>query len=453
MTQSTSQASDALNRIVDSARRLGVEVDEADALQWLAAVSAGHADGDDVLVDTREGVFGHRVTMLDFSPADLAHFRRIGQIVEIRDSADVETALAISGSSAQSKVQRYPGDCDYFERVNIKAPTREAAAHRLGEIMREKMLSNFKGPDYQFVYCHWGTAHQDLIKCGQLYKKGASLTWDAAEVRAGEFQAILPAPAGSEPEPQGQPVTIPWSHGETDPGWCKMDWVVADLPRGQLASASNVLDVTWEGPDGNIAPLDGFIDPYFQEVYLDAASIPVFTKLVKQISGDALDDYVDQLRGEVRKWAYQKPNFGKVAKRLYNIFRLTGHYAEAAYIRELFDEPTALLYQVWSLLSTVENLGAEGSPIDIPTVQHQMDALIKNVIDTCEGPLESQIVIGLLQLKDNIAGRSQLGERYAGVVSDSQHAVVELVNLYFRERLYALPEVAEYLEALREEQA
>jgi hypothetical protein len=248
-------------------------------------------------------------------------------------------------------------------------------------------------------------------------------------------------------------VTIPWSHGEGDPGWCKMDWVVADLPRGQLASASNVLDVTWEAPDGSIAPLDGFIDPYFQEVYLDAASIPVFTKLVKQISGDALDDYVDQLRGEVRKWAYQKPNYGKVAKRLYNIFRLTGHYAEAAYIRELFDEPTALLYQVWSLLSTIENLGAEGSPIDIPTVQHQMDSLIKNVIDTCEGPLESQIVIGLLQLKDNIAGRSKLGERYVGVVSDSQHAVMELVNLYFRERLYALPEVADYLEALRQEQA
>lgn len=451
MTQSAAQASDALNRIVESAKRLGVEVDEADALQWLAAVSAGQADGSDIVVDAQDGVFGHRVTMLDFSPADLAHFRRIGQIVELRDTADVETALAISGSSAQSKVQRYPGDCDYFERVNIKAPTREAATRRLGEIMREKMLSMFKGADYQFVYCHWGTAHADLIKGGQLFKKGASLTWDAAEVRAGEFEAILSPKPGDTAE--GQRVTIPWSHGESDPGWCKMDWVVADLPRGALASASNVLDVTWEAPDGSIAPLDGFIDPYFQEVYLDAASIPVFTKLVKQISGDALDDYVVQLRGEVRKWAYQKPNYGKVAKRLYNIFRLTGHYAEAAYIRELFDEPTALLYQVWSLLNTVEDLGAEGSPIDTSTIQHQMDSLIKAVIDTCEGPLESQIVIGLLQLKDNIAGRAQLGERYGVVVSDSQHAVVELVNQYFRERLYALPEVAAYLEALREEQA
>ena len=38
-------------------------------------------------------------------------------------------------------------------------------------------------------------------------------------------------------------------------------------------------------------------------------------------------------------------NYGKVAKRLYNIFRLTGRWQEAAFVRELFDEPAALLYQ------------------------------------------------------------------------------------------------------------
>ena len=30
-------------------------------------------------------------------------------------------------------------------------------------------------------------------------------------------------------------------------------------------------------PDGTITPLDGYLDPYFQEVYLEAESIPVFT--------------------------------------------------------------------------------------------------------------------------------------------------------------------------------
>ena len=65
-----------LDRIVASARRLGVELDEADALQWLAAVAA--AGGGEVVVDDAAGVFGHRVSMLDFSSEDLAHFRAIG---------------------------------------------------------------------------------------------------------------------------------------------------------------------------------------------------------------------------------------------------------------------------------------------------------------------------------------------------------------------------------------
>ena len=45
----------------------------------------------------------------------------------------VETALALSGSAAQSKIQTYPGDCDFFERVNIIAPTRAEAGKINGE--------------------------------------------------------------------------------------------------------------------------------------------------------------------------------------------------------------------------------------------------------------------------------------------------------------------------------
>src|SRR4030042_1449829 len=109
-----------LTRILESARRLGVELDEADALQWLSAIAAAQTGGE-IVVDTRTGVFGHKVSMLDFSPQDLEHFRRIGTLVEFLDRPGVvETALALSGSAAQSKIQSYPGDCDYFERVHIK---------------------------------------------------------------------------------------------------------------------------------------------------------------------------------------------------------------------------------------------------------------------------------------------------------------------------------------------
>ena len=87
-------------RIIESANRLGVEVDEAEALQWLAAM-ASWGEGADVVFDPQTGVFGHAVTMLDFNPEELAYYRKIGQLVEFEDEPGVvETALALSGSAA-----------------------------------------------------------------------------------------------------------------------------------------------------------------------------------------------------------------------------------------------------------------------------------------------------------------------------------------------------------------
>jgi hypothetical protein len=95
-----------LERIVDSAKRMGIELDENEALQWLTAIALAN-EGDDISVDIRSGVFGHKVTMLDFNPEELAHFRRIGALVEFEDiPGEVETALALSGSAAQSKIQK-----------------------------------------------------------------------------------------------------------------------------------------------------------------------------------------------------------------------------------------------------------------------------------------------------------------------------------------------------------
>ena len=97
-----------LKRIIESAQRMGIELDEEEALQWLTAVALSQGD-DDISVDIKSGVYGHKVTMLDFSPEELAHFRRIGDLVGFEDvPGKVETALALSGSAAQSKIQNIP---------------------------------------------------------------------------------------------------------------------------------------------------------------------------------------------------------------------------------------------------------------------------------------------------------------------------------------------------------
>lgn len=432
-----------LARIIESAKRLGVELNEADALQWLAAVAADKSDGeDDVVLDVKTGVFGHRLTMLDFSPSELAHFRKIGRLVEFADQpGKVETALALSGSAAQSKIQTYPGDADFFERVNIIAPTREEACKILGEVMREKAISTLKGPGYELIEIKMGSYAQDVQRDGHKLAKGSPISWNTNEIGLGVIELQ---------DAEGKPLVITWEQAAQDPGWCKMDWVVADSVRKQVVNASNMLDVTWEAPDGKITPLDGYLDPYFQEVYLEAESIPVFTKLAKQVDSNALDHYVEQLEHEVHKYVTKDRNFGKAAKRMYNVFRLTGRYEEAAYLRELFDEPATVLYQVWSLIRTIDDCFHAGSSVKLDELLGQADKLILAVTEALEGPAEQEIVRELLQLRD-ILSREASTNALSPRAEAAQAEVINLVNNFYYERLTGVPSIKEYMEGLGQE--
>ncbi len=423
-----------LQHLLESARRLGVEMDEADALRWLSAMAAG--SGGDIAFDSRTGVFGHKVSMLDFAPADLERFRAIGRLVEFQDEPGVvETALALSGSAAQSKIQSYPGDCDYFERVNIRAPSREEACAILARLMRGKALATAKGPTFQLIEVKFGSFLEDMVRDGQTVKVGAPIAWRPHEVRLGRIEGF---------HADGTPAVVAWETAARDPGWCKLDWVVADPARRQLANASNMLDVTWEAPDGSITPLDGYLDPYFQEVYLEAESIPIFSKLARHVSADALDDYVAQLENEVHKYLTKDLNYGKAAKRMYNVFRLTGRYEEAAYIRELFDEPATVLYQVWTLIRTIDDAAQPDAGIPTEALVEQTDKLILEVVRSLDDDREAAIVKELLRLRDGLV---ETGDAESQAVEAARAQVINLVNNFFRERLTAVPTIRQYMEA------
>jgi hypothetical protein len=428
-----------LQRIIDSAKRLGVEVNEEEALKWLTAIAAAQST-DEVVVDTRSGVFGNKISMLDFSPENLAYFRKIGKLIEFEDQPGVvETALALSGSAAQSKIQTYPGDCDYFERVNIKAGTRAESCRILAEIMRAKAISTEKGPTYQLIEVKFGSYPCDVVRKDSQKKAGTPIAWVPEEIRAGRFEAF---------KPDGSATEIRWDDVAGEPGWCKLDWVIVDPVRGTLANASNMLDVTWEAPDGSITPLDGYLDPYFQEVYLDAGSVPIFSKLAQHVSANAIDDYVSALEHEVNKYLTKDINYGKAAKRMYNIFRLTGRYGEAAFIRELFDEPASMLYQVWSLIRTIDDCCNPSSPITAEQMLVQTDQLIMAVIKALEGDQEAEIVRLLLQLRDALS-RQQTNQNLTRPAEAARAEVINVVNNFFYEKLTGIPEIKVYMEGFQ----
>ena len=438
-TNDPTTPSQDLSRIMESAHRLGIELDESEALQWMTAMASFESSAE-ISVDMDSGVFGNKIVMLDFSPKELAHFRQVGRLVEFYDEPDVvETALALSGSSAQSKIQTYPGDCDYFERVNIIAGTRQQACEILSRLIREKALSTLKGPSYQLLEVKFGSYPHDVLRGEVLIKAGAPVSWMPEEVKKGQVEAHLP---------DGTPAMIRWQDVQDNPGWCKLDWVIADAAHGQLSNASNMLDVTWEAPDGSITPLDGYLDPYFQEVYLDAESIPIFSKLAKHVSADALDDYVRQLQHEVNKYLTKDVNYGKVAKRLYNIFRLTGQYQEAAFLRELFDEPTTMLYQVWSLIRTIDDASKPDTEITLDQLLSQADQLIMAAIRVLEGDEEAEIVRLLLRLRDALS-RQIIGQPLGAPAEAARAEVINVVNNFFYDKLVSVPTIKAYMDDIR----
>jgi hypothetical protein len=428
----------ALDAVIESARHLGVEIDEAEAAEWVAALEAEESGVGDVVVDVDSGIYGHRVSMLDFSSRDLARFRAIGEIVGFPDRPPtVLTALALSGSAAQGKVQSYPGDCDYFERIHISAPTRAAACAILADVIREKALATRVGPTYRLWEVKFGSYPFDAERDGRPVSAGSPISWTADEVSAGRIAVVR----------DGGAAAVTWDQAAAEPGWCKLDWIVADPVRRALANASNMLDVTWEAPDGTIVALDGFVDPYFQEVYLEAESLPLFTRLVSQLSADAVDDYVDQLEHEVIKYTTKDPNYGKAARRMYNIFRLTGRYAEAAYLRELFDEPTTVLYQVAAQIRTLDEADRPGASFDYDVLVRQTDDLIMSAIAALDGRSEAEMVRHLLEVRSNLRGRRGSAGRSAEV-DEVKVEALRAVNDYFERRLTAVPEIRAYLDEL-----
>jgi antitoxin component HigA of HigAB toxin-antitoxin module len=307
--------------------------------------------------------------------------------------------------------------------------------------MREKALSTLEGGMYQLIEVKLGSYPEDIVRGEREHQAGTPISWSASDVEAGVIEGR---------RDDGSPLTITWEQAAQEPGWCKLDWVIADPIEGTLGNASNMLDVTWEAPDGTITPLDGYLDPYFQEVYLQAESVPIFSKLVKHVSSSALEDYVSQLEHEVAKYVSKDPrNYGKAAKRMYNIFRLSGNYEEAAYLRELFDEPATLLYQIHSLIRTIDDAMMPGSSISMGNILSHTDQLILDVVDALEGEQETEIVRRLLRLRSILGQQVDEEIQREGLSAEAEAAraeVINIVNNFFYEKLTAMPTIKAFME-------
>ena len=133
---------------------------------------------------------------------------------------------------------------------------------------------------------------------------------------------------------------------------------------------------------------------------------------------------------------------------MYNVFRLTGRYEEAAFLRDLFDEPATMLYQVWSLIRTMDDCCKSDSSITLDMVLTQADHLILTVVEALEGEQETEIVRLLLRLRDSLT-RQQERQKLTADAEAARAEVINIVNNFFYERLNSVPAIKEYIDQRR----
>ncbi len=426
---------------IETARRMGLEADAEEARQWMLAVAATEAaqESERIAADLDAGIFGDRVSLLDFDPDDLAHFRGLVPHVRIEPHPQIQSAISIAGSAAQGKIQLFPGDCDYFERVHVRASTAEEAARVFREAFRATALRAVAEPDIVLLEADLGAYTEPVVQRGVAVDAGHTIEWTTPDILAGEITVHAP---------DGSPRTYRWDECDVGGGWLYLYWIVADRERGRISIASNVIDLSWEDDDGVIRSLDGAVDPLVQEVYLEAEALPLVERLQRLIQPGAREAYQQAMKEQVHHYSTEEQSYGKVAKRLYNLCRVTDELEAAAYVRELFDEPSAGLYQVSGLLEAADAALDPDSGIDRETVLQQLDVLATTIDAATDGEEEAQLLSALGELRVAAIGAGKDDDDWGPMVAQVRSQAAEVVNEFFRTRLLAHARVKEILDSL-----
>jgi len=372
----------------------------------------------------RGGVFGLDDVVGDFDAAGVEALREIADMIRTQAREGVRSAVALAGSAAQSKFQLFPGDCDFFERVHITAPTREDAIQVLSATMIESVARTFTNPSLQFVEMKLGLYPGPYSRDEEPVSQGSPISWGLTDIDARVVRVV---------DATGETHRLRMHEVATDPGFVKLDWVFAARAKDRVVPVSKVIDATWEAPDGSVIALDGVLDSFYQEVYLDPDSQVDVERLVQHVSPDGLENYLDQIAGEIARYsAVGHENYGKVAKRLYNITRILRRDADASYLRQLFDDPPARLYQVGGTMHALSQ-AIRADRLDRETIVAQLAALEGTISDCYEGADRDEIVALVRRLPEMDEDELLAASERIAAASNTQ------VSDYFQQKIGESP--------------
>ncbi|WZB60768.1 hypothetical protein WJ968_05610 [Achromobacter xylosoxidans] len=273
--------------------------------------------------------------------------------------------------------------------------------------------------------------------------KGAPIAWTPAQITAGQI-------TGTRTD-TGQSATIAWADASSNPGWIKFDWIFSNPSQQIVMNTSNVLDPTWQDPVGNITTMDGAQDAFLQEIYLDTRQESLVASLYAAIGADLRAYYLAQLALEVKKFGTPgkaKYNLGKVAKRLYNLTRMSGRLLDAVYLQSLFSAPIALVYQIWSRIKGVGEAATETS-IPVAQISAQTQALLTalQAQPGLDATSRQQVATDLQAIITALAA-NPLPSNFDALIDKCQLDCLTWVNSVFNSMLRANAGLQAYIDSL-----
>ena len=332
----------------------------------------------------RGGVFGLDDVVGDFDASGVESLREIAGMIRTQAREGVRSAMALAGSAAQSKFQLFPGDCDFFERVHIVAPTREDAVEVLAATMIESVARTFTNPHLQFVEMKLGLYPSAYSRQQEPVSQGAPISWGlGGDRRAGGARGRPDrrdaTGCGCTRSPW-TPVSSSWTGSSltaTATAWCR-------CRRSSTRPGRHPTVRWWRSTACSTASTRRSTSTRTARSTSNAwcsTSRPTGWRTTSTRSG-----------GEIAKYSAEgHENYGKVAKRLYNITRILRRDADASYLRQLFDDPPARLYQVGGTMHALSE-AIRADRLDRETIVAQLAALEGTIADCYTGEDREEII-------------------------------------------------------------
>jgi hypothetical protein len=106
-----------------------------------------------------------------------------------------------------------------------------------------------------------------------------------------------------------------------------------------------------------------------------------------------------------------------------------------------------MLYQVWSLIRTIDDATNPESPVTAEQAVQQCDHLLMMVIQGLEGAEELEVTRRMLRLRDALT-RQASNQDLSAEAEAARAEVIQIVNNFFYEKMTGEPEISEYLESI-----